>query len=56
MSQCEHPSGGLDPLVHVRRPGPCVAERGEGSHLRLGVADPPCHGGRLVGKTGALVR
>ena len=56
LSQCEHPPGLLDPLVHVSRPGPRVAERGEGSHFRLGVARPPCHVGRLVGETGALVR
>ena len=56
MSQGEHPSGRLDPLLHVRRPRPRVAERGEGSHLRLHVAYPTRHIGRLVGETGALVR
>ena len=55
IGQCEHPPGRLDPLVYVGRPGPRVAEGSEGSHLCLGVADPPCHVGRLVGEAGALV-
>ena len=55
MGQGEHSAGRLDPLGHVGGPGPRVAEGGEGSHLGLGVADPPCHVGRLVGKAGALV-